>query len=119
MLYHLDNPIGALRSISNATKELCVIETQIIDDFAGKTEWGSHDWHREYKGAFVLIDERPEYDSGNAEAGSYGLSLCPSLSALRIMLQAVGFKHIEVMSAPVGGYEQHARGKRVVVSAAK
>lgn len=119
VLYHLDNPIGALRSISEATKELCIIETQIIDDTPGETEWGSRDWHREYKGTFAIIDERSEYDSGNAEAGSYGLSLCPSMSALRFMLEAVGFKHIEVVPAPAGGYEQLVRGKRVVVSASK
>ena len=119
VLYHLDNPLGALREVSRVTKELCVIETQVVDELPGKTEWGSKDWQRDYKGTFALIDERPEFDSGNAEAGSFGLSLCPSLGALRVMLEAVGFRQITVVNAPVGGYEQHVRGKRVVVSAAK
>lgn len=119
VLYHLDNPIGALRSVSAATKELCVIKTQIMDEVSGEAEWGIREWHRAYKGVFAIIDERPEFDSGNAEAGSFGLSLCPSLTALHTMLEAVGFKHIKVIDAPSGGYEQHVRGKRVVVSAAK
>lgn len=119
VLYHLDNPIGALRSVSAATKELCVIETQIMDDVSGETEWGSQEWHRTYKGVFAIIDERVEFDSGNAEAGGFGLSLCPSLNALHTMLETVGFKDIKVIDAPSGGYEQHVRGKRVVVSAAK
>lgn len=119
VLYHLDNPIGALRSVSEVTKEICILETQIIDDVHGKTEWGSQTWYREYKGTFALIDESAEYDAGSTEAGSYRLSLCPSWSALRIMLEAVGFKQIERVSAPAGGYEQHVRGKRVVVAAIK
>lgn len=119
VLYHLDNPIGALRRISKVTKELCILETQIIDEVVGEAEWGSQDWHRDYKGAFALIDERAEFDAGNAEAGGFSLSLCPSLSALRTMLESVGFKQINVVIPPADGYEQHVRGKRVVVSAAK
>lgn len=119
VLYHLSDPIAALRSISKVTQELCVIETQVIEDVAGETEWGSKDWNHEYKGIFALIDETPEYDSGCPEAGSSGLVLCPSVHALLFTLRAVGFKHLEVITAPMGGYEQHVRGKRVVISAAK
>lgn len=120
VLYHLYDPIGALRNISRVTKKLCVIETQVIDEATGGVaEWGSKDWLRDYKGTFALIDESSEFDSGNAEAGSYGLSLCPSISALLFMLQAVGFKNINIVPAPLEGYEQYVRGKRVVVSAAK
>ena len=119
VLYHLSDPIGALLNIAKVTKELCVIETQVIDDIAGQTEWGSKDWHREYKGTFALIDERPEYDNACPEAGSFGLILCPSLTALLFILRAVGFKRIELIAPPVNGYEQHVRGKRVILTAAK
>lgn len=120
VLYHLYDPVGALRNISKATKKLCVIETQIIDEtINGVTEWGSKDWHHEYKGTFALIDESSEFNSGNPEAGSYGISLCPSLSALLFMLQTVGFKTINIAPAPIEGYEQYVRGKRVVIFAAK
>lgn len=119
VLYHLDNPLDALRNIARITREQCIIETQIIEDFAGSTEWGSKLWHRDYKGIFALIDERPEFEAGNAESGSYGLILCPSLQALKYMLGAVGFRQVSVVTPPVGAYEQHSRGKRVVVSAVK
>ena len=120
VLYHLYDPVGALRNISQVTKKLCVIETQVIDEENGKVaEWGSKDWLRDYKGTFALIDESSEFDSGNPEAGSYGLSLCPSISALFFMLQAVGFKNINMVPAPLEGYEQYVRGKRVVVFAEK
>lgn len=119
VLYHLDNPLDALRNIARITREQCVIETQVVDDIAGSTEWGSERWRRDYKGVFALIDERPEFEAGNAEAGSYGLILCPSLQALEYMLRAVGFRHVSVVMPPPGGYEQHVRGKRVVVSAVK
>ncbi|MBN9127675.1 MAG: methyltransferase domain-containing protein [Nitrosospira sp.] len=119
VLYHLSNPIGALLSMAKVTKELCVIETQVIDDIGGQTEWGNKDWHREYKGMFALIDERSEYDGGCPEAGSFGLVLCPSLNALLFILRTVGFKRIELITPPVNGYEQHMRGKRVILAAAK
>lgn len=120
VLYHLYDPVGALRNISQVTKKLCVIETQVIDEvIGGVAEWGCKDWLHDYKGTFALIDERSEFDSGNPEAGSYGLSLCPSVSALMFMLYAVGFKTIRMIPAPVEGYEQYVRGKRVVVFAAK
>lgn len=119
VLYHLYNPIGALRNISRVTRKLCVVETQVIDTEDGVAEWGCKDWFRDYKGTFALIDESPEFESGNPEAGSYGLSLCPSIPALLFILRSVGFKSINVIPAPSDGYEQYVRNKRVVVFASK
>lgn len=119
VLYHLHDPIGALVNMAKVTKELCVIETQVIDEIRGQTEWGSKNWSREYEGVFALIDERTEYESDCPEAGSFGLALCPSLNALLFILRTVGFKQIELVTPPLDGYEQHVRGKRVILTAAK
>jgi len=119
VLYHLDNPIKALNSVSQSTTDFCLIETQVIDEVEGETEWGGKDWHREYKGVFALIDERPEFDKNQPESGSSGVILCPSTAALIFLLKSVGFKTVKVLPAPKGGYEQFVRGKRVIVSASK
>ena len=40
LLYHLKNPILALRRAYEVTGEMLVIETQVIDSIQGSTEWG-------------------------------------------------------------------------------
>lgn len=119
VLYHLDNPIGALKNLSSITRKLCIIETQIIDDIDAQIEWGSEKWIRKCDGLFAVIDEQSEFDAGNAESGSFAISLCPSIGAIFTILKAVGFKKIDIVNPPIGAYEQHARGKRVVISASK
>ena len=119
LLYHLENPMLCLRNISSLTRELCIIETQVIDEVEGATEWGAREWIRPYQGVCVLIDESGEFYADNTETGSTPLAMCPSPKALAFMLRQAGFRHSEIISPPTGAYEQHARGKRVVCAAYK
>ena len=70
LLYHLENPMLCLRNISRLTGELCVIETQVVDEVEGQTEWGGRDWTRPYHGVLALIDETGEFDSDSGETGA-------------------------------------------------
>jgi tRNA (mo5U34)-methyltransferase len=119
LLYHLENPMLCLRNISSITKELCVIETQVIDEVEGTTEWGAREWTRPYQGALALIDESGEFYNDNQETGSTPIATCPSPKALLFMLRHAGFRSAEIIPPPPGAYEQHARGKRVVCAAYK
>jgi tRNA (mo5U34)-methyltransferase len=119
LLYHLENPILCLRNISRITKELCVIETQVVDEVEGETEWGAREWKRPYHGVLALIDESGEFYNENTEAGSSPVATCPSPKALHFMLRQAGFRKTEILEPPPGAYEQLARGKRVVVAAYK
>ena len=120
LLYHLENPMLCLRNIAALTKELCIVETQVIDEVDGETEWGARAWTRPYQGALAVIDESGEFHSDDGEeTGSTPLALCPSSRALEFMLQQAGFRRVETVPPPPGAYEQLARGKRVVVSAYK
>jgi SAM-dependent methyltransferase len=119
VLYHLENPMLCLRNLSTVTKELAIIETQVIDEIEGSTEWGSCEWTRPYQGALAVIDESAEFHAANTETGGTPLALCPSPKALEIMLRHAGFQSVEVVPPPPGAYEQHQRGKRVVCAAYK
>jgi tRNA (mo5U34)-methyltransferase len=119
ILYHLENPMLCLRNVSRLTGEICVIETQVVDEVEGYAEWGAKEWTRPYHGVLALIDESAEYHNHNTEAGATPLATCPSPVALHAMLKHAGFRRSEIVEPPPGAYEQHQRGKRVVCVAYK
>jgi len=113
------DPMLCLRNVAAATGELCIIETQVVDEVEGVTEWGAREWTRPYSGILALIDETGEFKDGNRETGIAPLVSCPSPRALETMLHHAGFRKVEFVRPAEGAYEQHARGKRVVVAAWK
>jgi ubiquinone/menaquinone biosynthesis C-methylase UbiE len=119
VLYHLENPMLALRQVAAVTEELCVIETQVVDDVEGTAEWGAREWTRPYQGILALIDESGEFHSGNRETGVTPVAMCPSPKALLFMLRQAGFRRADIVPPPPDAYEQHARGKRLVCAAWK
>ncbi len=119
ILYHLENPMLCLRNISRITRELCIVESQVIEEIQGFTEWGAQEWTRPYQGSLALIDESGEFYAQNAETGASPLALCPSPRAVQFMLQQAGFRRTELIAPRPDAYEQHGRGKRVVFAAYK
>jgi tRNA (mo5U34)-methyltransferase len=119
LLYHVEDPMRCLRQVAAVTGELCIIETQVVDEVEGYAEWGSREWTRPYQGILAVIDETGEFDAGNRETGVSPMATCPSPKALLFMLKQAGFKRAEILSPPQGAYEQHARGQRVVCAAWK
>jgi len=119
LLYHVEDPMRCLRQVAAVTGELCILETQVVEEVEGFAEWGSRDWIRPYRGIIAVIDETGEFDAGNRETGVSPMATCPSPKALLYMLKQAGFRRAEFISPPPGAYEQHARGKRVVCAAWK
>ncbi len=117
LLYHLENPMLVLRRIASMTTEMCVVETQVVDEVEGAAEWGYREWTRPYQGILALIDESGEFFNGNTEAGAVPIATCPSPKALEFMLKQAGFRRVEFIQPPSDAYEQHQRGKRVVCAA--
>ena len=115
LLYHLENPVGALRLARALCKQLCVLETQIVPGMSGMVDFGSYRFVRPLKGSFGIIDEIDETHA--PEAGATGICLVPSLEALTWLLHKVGFQRVEVLPPPVDAYEQLLYGKRVMVAA--
>lgn len=116
LLYHLENPMRCLRQVVRFVGDAIVVETQVIDEIEGSTEWGRKESEMPYQGTLALIDESAAFRRGNTEAGATPLALCPSPRAVHAMLRAVGFEHTRTLVPPADAYEQLARGKRIVVA---
>ncbi len=115
LLYHLENPVGALRIARSLCKRLCLIETQIAPGQSGVVDYGSYRFVKPIEGSFVIVDETDE--TQEPEASTLGISLIPSLEALHFILRKVGFTKVEQLPVPENGYEQLKYGKRVVLAA--
>lgn len=118
-LYHLENPILSLRQVSRVTREICIVETQVVEEVEGTTEWGAQAWTRPYQGILALIDESGEFYNQNSETGASPIATCPSPKALTFMLRQAGFRRTEILIPPADAFEQQRRGKRVVCVAYK
>lgn len=115
LLYHLENPVGALRVARSLTRRACLIETQVVPHLSGMVDWGSYEFVRPLKGCFGIIDEVDETHA--PEASVTGVCLAPSTEGLIWLLRAVGFREAYVLPVPADGYEQLRHGKRVMVAA--
>jgi hypothetical protein len=115
LLYHLENPIGALRVCRSLCKNLCLIETQVVPGMSGYVDYGSYQFVRPLKGNFGIIDETGE--THGPEASITGICLVPSLDALIWVLHKVGFSEVTVLEPPADAYEQLRYHKRVMVAA--
>ena len=115
LLYHLENPVRALRLARAVTRKALFIETQVVPHMAGMVDWGSYAFQRRMIGVFGVVDELGEEHA--PEAGTGGICLAPSIEALEWMLRKVGFEHVERIPPPDDGYEQHVGNKRVMFAA--
>ena len=115
LLYHIENPVGALRVARALTRRALVVETQVAPNTTGIVDWGSYRFQREMIGSLALIDETHVTD--NAESSVSGICIVPSYPSLAWLLRAVGFARVERVRPPENAYEQLRSGKRVMVVA--
>jgi tRNA (mo5U34)-methyltransferase len=113
LIYHLENPVGALRVARALTRRICLVETQIVPGLTGVVDYGSYRFVRPLKGSFGIVDETEE--THGPEASTTGICLVPSLEALLWIMRKVGFRRVEVLEPPADAYEQLRYGKRVMV----
>ena len=117
LIYHLENPVGALRTARALTRDggLCLIETQVAPGLGGHIDYGHHTFVKPVMGSFAIVDETDE--THGPETSTTGICLVPNTEALLWILRKVGFRHVDVLPAPAGGYEQLVHHKRVMVAA--
>jgi ubiquinone/menaquinone biosynthesis C-methylase UbiE len=116
LMYHLENPIHALRLAAELSRKHLLIETQVFPyDVSGRIEDGHYQWQRAVEGVFSLSTDY----SKHREGGSTDLALVPSLNALLFLLRTFGFEKVRVLEPDPDDYEQFRRGSRVVVYGSK
>lgn len=114
LIYHLENPVGALRVARALTKKVCIVETQAVPGLTGWVDYGSYRFVRPLKGSFGIIDETGE--THGPEASTTGICLVPSIEGLCWIMDRLGFSRIEILPVPDDGYEQLVHRKRVMVA---
>lgn len=114
LIYHLEDPVGALRVARSLCKGVCLVETQVVPNMSGPVDWGSYEFVKPLKGVFGIIDET--YELHGPEMSITGVCLAPSTEGLLWIMEAIGFRDVHVIQPPDGAYEQHRYGKRVMVA---
>jgi len=111
LLYHLEEPIRALRNAAALSRRHIMIETQVFPyDISGRLEDGYYEWQREVVGMFSL-----SVDYDRREGGNTDLAIVPSLNALLFLLKHFGFTRTRVIQTGPEDYEQFRRGSRVMI----
>ena len=112
ILYHLEDPVGALKKARALTGELCVIETQVARSTPPMSYmWGPDPDPR--TGPAIVVGRVDELHA--AEGGA--VVLVPTLEALYDLLYAVGFTDVRRAQPAADAQEQYATGERVVLFA--
>jgi tRNA (mo5U34)-methyltransferase len=115
LLYHLENPVRALRLARAVTRRTLIIESQVVPHLSGVVDWGAYTFQRHMVGAFGIIDETEETHA--SEASIHGICLAPSIEALAWLLARVGFRRVERLVPGPDGYEQLVGQKRAMFAA--
>jgi tRNA (mo5U34)-methyltransferase len=112
ILYHIDDPLGAIRIVRSLTKDICVMETQVARETPYlECAWGSNPLIRKGPGIALV-----ESDDVHAE-GTRSISMVPTLDALYKMLYSVGFSRVYLSIPSNEMFEQYRDFDRVVIFA--
>ena len=117
LIYHLENPAGALRRARRLTGSLCVIESQLTQQnepvvYGG----GSPEVFHRAEAAFVAVVEADSVENPLASVDGV-LSLIPNRAAMDMLARAAGFEEVAFLEAAPDHDMQYVRGDRAVVVA--
>jgi tRNA (mo5U34)-methyltransferase len=115
LLYHLEDPMGAVRRLRALTRGLCVIETEVARPATIEIDRGPSQGTLTTEAAFGFA---PEPDAlWNPLSSVTGAAIVPTLAALESMLEVAGFGEVERGEPDADAEAPFTRGDRVVLFA--
>ncbi len=117
LIYHMEQPIAALRIARRLTRCLCVVESQLTaHNEPIRHGWGVSDQFLQAKGHWAARLEPSEEQAENRLASHGGvISLIPNLAALVEAMQVAGFTDVEVVAPHPTHNPQYVDGHRVII----
>lgn len=115
LIYHLENPIGALRVARSLTRGACIVESQLTAQQAAITSGvGVTDQFEELEASWGTKVEPAQEDHPIASYGGV-VSFVPNLAALMQAMEAVGFRGVRRIPASPGQNAQYVGVHRAMV----
>jgi tRNA (mo5U34)-methyltransferase len=117
LVYHLEDPIGAMRRASALTRRLCVIESQLTRQTAPiEFGWGTTGSSLTSTSGFAMLVEQ-DADVNRLAASVGRASLIPNRAALEAGARVAGFARVEVQAPRPDHNPQYVMGDRAVLLA--
>jgi tRNA (mo5U34)-methyltransferase len=118
LVYHVENPVGALRVARALTRGVCIVESQLTEQVAPIVHgWGRTGEFLEQPASWASYFEPPQLQDSHPVAAHGGVvSFIPNRAALLQALTAAGFSRVEPL-VPSTGNAQYVEGHRLVVAA--
>ncbi len=115
LIYHVEDPVGALRRARGLTRSIAVVESQLTRQSDPIIYgWGQSHAYEQASASFAARYEADQDGNPLASAGGV-LSLIPNRPAMEQMALAAGFSQVEFLDADAGLNPQYVEGDRAIV----
>jgi len=117
LVYHLEDPVGAVRRARALTRSLCVIESQLTRQERPIIHGnGVNDMLLTAEASFAAMVE-PDAEHNQLASAPGILSLVPNRAAFEAMARVSGFEHVALARPRADQDRQYVRGDRAVLFA--
>jgi SAM-dependent methyltransferase len=117
LVYHLENPVGAIRIARELTRGVCVIESQLTRQTAPIVHgWGESDRYEDAPASFAARFEADQ-DANPLASAAGVISLIPNMAALQQAAEVAGFTRQELAEPASGSNSQFVARDRAVLLA--
>jgi SAM-dependent methyltransferase len=117
LVYHLEDPVGAMRIASALSRCLCVIETQLTRQHQAITLGNGRSGQYEESPASYAAIVETDYESNMLASAGGVVSLIPNRAALAQAAGAAGFTRLEFAVPRETHNHQYVTGDRAVLLA--
>ena len=118
LIYHLENPIGALRIARSLTRGVCIVESQLTEQSEPiRHGWGATGTYLEQAASWAAYHEEPQLQADHPIAAHGGVvSLIPNRVALDQAMSAAGFSRVWAPGVTPALNSQYVDGHRAVLA---